>query len=72
MKTLGTILKIIGALAAIAAIIFVIIRYGEAIIAWLKRTLAKLGIPCCQEVTLYDTDEETEEVVVAEEKDFEN
>lgn len=74
MKTFGTILKIIGALAAIAAIVFVIVRYGEAIVAWTKRTLAKLGVPGCQEVTLYETEEAPaeEEVIVAEEKDFES
>ena len=73
MKTFGTILKILGALAAIAAIIFVIARYGEAIVAWAKRMLAKLGLTCSQDVTLYDTEETAEEeVIVAEEQDFEN
>lgn len=74
MKTFGNILKIIGALAAIAAIIFVIVRYGEAIVAWFKATLAKLGISCGQEVTLYETEDAPaeEDVIVAEEKDFEN
>ena len=74
MKAFGTFLKILGALAAIAAVLFVIVRYGEKIVAWTKSTLSKLGFPCCQEVTLYSTEEEagTEEVIVAEDQDFEN
>ena len=72
MKTFGNILKILGALAAIAAIIFVIVRYGENIVLWTKRTLAKFGLNCCQDTTIFDSEEEfSEEDLIANEQDFE-
>ena len=47
MKTLGTVLKIVAALAAIAGIIYVIATYGDKIVAWAKKMLSKC--PCCCE-----------------------
>ena len=45
MKTVGTILKILAALAAIAGIIYVIATYGDKIVAWAKKLLSRC--PCC-------------------------
>ena len=71
MKTFGTVMKIIGVIAAIAANIFVIVRYGDKIVAWTKRTLAKLGFRCCQDATIFDSEEEfSEEDLVACDQDF--
>lgn len=82
MKTMGILLKIIGALAAIAAIAFVIVRYGDKIVAWTKKTLAGFGCTCCREpveevieAEEADATEEavatTEDTVQAEDQDFE-
>jgi hypothetical protein len=68
MKTWEVILKIVTALLAIAGIIFVIVTYGDKIVAWFKRMFGK------SEVTLYDDEEiaPVEEVAedAAEEADF--
>ena len=68
MKVWETVLKIVAALAAAAAIIYVIINYGDKIVAWFKRLFSK-------EVTLYEDAEDVgimveEEEVAAEEGDF--
>ena len=71
MKNFGTVLKIIGVIAAVAAIIFVIVRYGETIVRWTKKTLAKMGFRCCQDATIFDSEEEyTEDDMVANDQDF--
>lgn len=64
MKTWETILKIIAALAAAAGIIFLIVNYGDKIVAWFKKLFSK------SEVTLYDEEETAEGEIVAEESDF--
>ena len=66
MKTWEVILRIITALLAIAGVIFVIVTYGDKIVAWFKRMFGK------SEVTLYDVEEAVEEEAVdaAEEADF--
>ena len=74
MKAFTTIMKILAALAAVAAIVYVAVKYGDAIIAWLKQQLAKFGI-CCwdegsEEAELYEVDgapEEAAEETPAEE-----
>ena len=64
MKTWETILKITAALAAAAGIIFLIVNYGDKIVAWFKKLFSK------SEVTIYDEEETTEGEIVAEESDF--
>ena len=81
MKIFGVILKIIGALAAIAAIAFVVVRYGDKIVAWTKKTLSSFGCNCfqasSQEIIVEEdavTEDNTpaqEDAVQAEETDFE-
>ena len=45
MKIVGTLLKILAALAALAGVIYVLATYGDKIVAWAKKML---GIcPCC-------------------------
>lgn len=46
MKTFGNILKVLAALAAIAGLIVVVIKYGDKIVAWTKETFGKY-LPCC-------------------------
>lgn len=70
MKNLSTALKIIGAVVAVAAIIFVVVRYGETIVSWMKKMLGKMGVASFQEATLFDTDDEEAEVVLAADQDF--
>ena len=65
MKVLNTIMKILAALAAVAAIVYVLVNYGETIVAWLKKQLAKFGICCWEEdgdeAELYEVDGAPEE-----------
>lgn len=68
MKVWETVLKIVAALAAAAAIIYVIITYGDKIVTWFKKLFSK-------EVTLYEDAQDVdviaeEEETVAEEGDF--
>lgn len=46
LKTLGLILKIVAAVLAVAGIIFVIVAYGDKIVAWVKKTFGKF-FGCC-------------------------
>ncbi|MBR4862934.1 MAG: hypothetical protein IKU07_00040 [Oscillospiraceae bacterium] len=72
MKAFTTIMKILAALAAVAAIVYVAVKYGDAIIAWLKKQLAKFGICCGEEAELYEVDgapEEAEEEAPAAEEE---
>jgi len=67
MKTWEVVLKIVAALLVVAGIIFVIITYGDKIVAWFKRMFGR------SEVTLYEDEEfDTEEDLddAAEETDF--
>ncbi len=83
MKVFTTLLKILAAMAAVAAMVYVIVVHGETIIAWLKKQLAKLGIYCDEDTEeLFAVDDVPEEApaeeapvddgaVHAEEQDFE-
>ena len=44
MKVLGNILKVVAALAAVASIVYVVVNYGDKIVAWFKETF---GCCCC-------------------------
>ena len=46
MKVIGTVLKILTALAAVAGAVYVIATYGDKIVAWAKNLLNKY---CCTE-----------------------
>lgn len=81
MKVFGIVIKIIAALAAIAGIAFVVVKYGDQIVAWFKNTFGGLfccncecdcDCNCCEEAPVEDVIEEAgEDVVVAAEADFE-
>ena len=45
MKIFGIVVKIVAALAAIAGIAFVVVKYGDQIVAWFKKTFG--GLFCC-------------------------
>ena len=44
MKVFAIVLEVVAALAVIAGVVFVIVRYGEKILAWCKRVL-KMDAP---------------------------
>lgn len=46
MKVFATIMKIVAALAAIAGIAYVVVKYGDKIVAWAKNLLK---LECCCE-----------------------
>lgn len=59
MKALNTIVKILTALAAVAGIVYIIATYGEQIVAWCKKVLAKMPqCPCCEEAAVEEVVEE--------------
>ena len=69
MKVWETVLKIVAALVAAAGIIYVIVNYGDKIVAWFKKLFGK------GEVTLYEDAESVDAIVedsepVAQEADF--
>ena len=67
MKTWEVVLKIVAALLVVAGVIFVIITYGDKIVAWFKRMFGQ------SEVTIYEDEEfDIEEAPedAAEEGDF--
>ena len=71
-NTVGTILKIVAALATIAGIVYVIATYGDRIVAWAKRLWEKMF---CGDDFYYFCDDEDcccEEDVAADPADFEN
>lgn len=73
MKTFGTIMKILAALAAIAGAIYVAATYGDKIVAWCKMTVSKIrACSCCEENVLTAEEITVDEAPVqAEENDFE-
>ena len=64
MKVLGKILKFLAALAAIAGAVYVVITYGDKIVAWVKKTL-KLDC-CCGDTCCCGGDCECEEAPAQE------
>ena len=46
MKTVGIILKILAALIVVAGIAFVVVKYGNAIVAWVKNLLNRCLSRC--------------------------
>lgn len=72
MKTFGTIMKILAALAAIAGAIYVAATYGDKIVAWAKKLVSQFNCCCCCCDCEECIDEvPAEEAVQAEETDFE-
>lgn len=75
MKTFGTIMKILAALAAIAGAIYVFATYGDRITVWARKLLDKVNNLCCcrEEAVIFSTADAPvqEDTVQAEETDFE-
>lgn len=72
MKT-NTFWKIIGVLFAIAVVAFIVVRYGDKIVAWTKKTWARLGFSN-NGVRIFDDeniyDDVSESVIQADDADF--
>ena len=63
MKPFETTMKILAALAAVAGVIFVLAAYGDKIVAWAKKILAKCPYHSCDIIEFTpaeDFDEEAE------------
>ncbi len=85
MKFWNWILKLLATAAAIAGIAYVVVNYGDKIVAWVKRKLNQYGLCCCdycedeeflaEEIADAPVEEapqeETPAETVAEEADFE-
>ena len=86
MKAVNVIIKIVVALAAIAGIVYLAATYGDKIVAWAKKMMARFGCCCCcdgdcdcccdeeeltEEITEEAAEEPAEESPVAAEQDFE-
>ncbi len=66
MKVLGNILKILAALAAIAGVIYVIVKYGDEIVAWTRKTVSKYCPCCCTKAVSAEEVQPAEEQVAEE------
>lgn len=49
MKTVSIVLKILAALIAVAGIVYVVITYGDKIVAWTRNLLSRFGCCCCED-----------------------
>ena len=70
MKAFETTMKILTALAAVAGVIFVLAAYGDKIVEWARKLLAKCPCHNCDIIEFTpaeDFDEEAETVSPAEE-----
>ena len=75
MKTFGTIMKILAAIAAVAGAIYLLATYGDRITAWARKILDKVN-NCClcrEEAVIFSTADAPvqEDTEAAEETDFE-
>lgn len=72
MKT-NTFWKIIGVLVALTIVAFIVVRYGDKIVAWTKKTWARLGFSN-NGVRIFDDeniyDDVSEGVIHADDADF--
>lgn len=64
MKTAKLIIKIVIALCAVAAAVYVAVTYGDKIVAWCKGLMEKCPCKCCG---CKEEAEEAEEAAPAEE-----
>ena len=64
MKTWETVLKVLAALIAAVVIIFVIVTYGDKIVAWFKKLFTK------KRVTIYENEDQEDGDMIASEGDF--
>lgn len=63
MKPFETVLKVLTALAAVAGIVVVLAAYGDKIVAWAKKLMAKIPCHSCDIIEFTpaeDFDEEAE------------
>lgn len=73
MKVFALIMKIVVALAAVAGAIYLAATYGDRLIAWAKKTIAKMKRPKAE---FFDEDLYTDDIcaadAVAADDEFEN
>ena len=70
MNAFGAVLKVLAAAAVIAGAVFVVIAYGEKIVAFFKKLLGRFGCSCNSDFVDECDLEDAEEEVVASEQDF--
>ena len=63
MKTYKIVVEVLVALAALAGIVFVAVKYGDKIIAWAKQQLNKIG---CELNCFCEDDVENIELEIAD------
>lgn len=67
-KAVGVILGIIGAVVAVGAAIYVVVTWGDKIVAWVRKLFAPKTVHICCNGDFVEDEEE--EQVPAEETDF--
>lgn len=70
MDTLSVVLKILTAIAVIVAAVFVVLTYGDKIMAFFKKMMGRLKIQG-EDSDFVDDSELVEDEAVATEQDFE-
>ena len=73
MNALGVVMKVLAAAAVIAGVVFVVIMYGEKILAFVRKLLAKINITVgeCDESDFVNESDLEEGDIVAGDQDFE-
>lgn len=75
MKTFYLVLKILAAVAAVAGLVFVIVKYGDKIVAWAKgligRFSRKNSCEMCNDECFEDEMGDLDDEIVAGDNDFE-
>lgn len=69
MDALGVVLKILAAIAVIAGAVFVVLKYGDKILAFFNKLLGRDDI--CVDSDFVDDSELEAEEIAADEQDFE-
>lgn len=69
MDALGVVLKILAAIAVIVGAVFVVLKYGDKILAFFNKLLGRNDV--CIDSDFVDDSELADEEIAANEQDFE-
>lgn len=73
MNAFSVIAKLLTAIAVIAGAVFVVVVYGDKILAFIQKLLSRVGCPCnqCDDSDFVDDSDLEDGEIVAGDQDFE-
>lgn len=71
MDALSVLLKILAAIAVIVGAVFVVVVYGDKILAFFKKLLGRIGCCNCDDADFVDEFDLEDDEIVAGDQDFE-